>query len=168
MVALHDAGFNQVQISKQLNISRCCVQNAMKKYKRLGTYDDSKRSGRPKKLGRRSFRHLRRLVKGDAGLNATKIASDLNANLSKSVTMRTVRTYLKELAFEYVVKMEKQWLDVQDRQQWVDWCTKHMNWTSDDWENVIFSDESTFYVLNRKNQCKIWRLEKVKLLPECL
>ena len=31
-----------------------------------------------------------------------------------------------------------------------------------------FSDESTFYVLKRKNQCKIWRLEKEKLLPECL
>ena len=27
------------------------------------------------------------------------------------------------------------------------------------------SDESTFYVLKRKNQCKIWRLEKEKLLP---
>ena len=45
---------------------------------------------------------------------------------------------------------------------------KHMNWASDDWKNVIFSDESTFYVLKRKNQCKIWRLEKEKLLPVCL
>lgn len=33
---------------------------------------------------------------------------------------------------------------------------------------MIFSDESTFYVLKRKNLCKIWRLEKEKLLPECL
>ena len=33
---------------------------------------------------------------------------------------------------------------------------------------MIFSDESTFYVLERKNQCKIWRLEKGKLLPECI
>ena len=43
-----------------------------------------------------------------------------------------------------------------------------MNWISDDWENVIFSDESMFDVLKRKNQYKIWRLEKEKLLPECL
>ena len=43
-----------------------------------------------------------------------------------------------------------------------------MNWTSDDWKHVIFWDESTFYVLKRKNQCKIWRLEKEKLLLECL
>ena len=62
MVALHDAGFNQVQISKQLNISRCCVQNVINKYKRLGTYDDLKRSGRPKKLNARSFWQLKRLM----------------------------------------------------------------------------------------------------------
>ena len=43
-----------------------------------------------------------------------------------------------------------------------------MHWTSDDWRKVIFSDESTFYVLKRKHQCKIWRLENEKLLPECI
>ena len=38
----------------------------------------------------------------------------------------------------------------------------------DDRRKVIFSDESIFYVLKRKNQCKIWRLEKEKLLPESI
>ena len=31
-LALSDSGHNQVQISRQLNISRHCVQNAVKKY----------------------------------------------------------------------------------------------------------------------------------------
>ena len=59
MVALDDAEFDQVQISKQLNISHCCVQNAINKRKRLGAYDDLKRSGRPKTLDTRSFRLLK-------------------------------------------------------------------------------------------------------------
>ena len=48
VVGLHAVGFNQVQISKQLNISRCCVQNAINKYKHLNIYEDSKRSERAK------------------------------------------------------------------------------------------------------------------------
>ena len=32
----------------------------------------------------------------------------------------------------------------------------------------VFSDESTIDVLKRKNMYKIWRLDKEKLLPECL
>lgn len=55
-----------------------------------------------------------------------------------------------------------------NRQQRLEWCHRYLQWTTDDWRRVIFSDESTFYVLKRKNLCKIWRLEKEKLLPECL
>ena len=65
-VALYNAGYNQVDISKQLTVSQCCVQNAIKKYKQFGRYDDSKRSGRPKKIDKRSIRHLKRLVNGDS------------------------------------------------------------------------------------------------------
>ena len=167
-VALHEAGMNQVQIANQLKVSRCCVQNAIKKFEELGVHGDRKRSGRPRKLSDRDVRHLKRLVKGDARLSAAKITSDLNNSLPKPVTKRTVRNYLKELSYEYVVKVKKQWLSARHRQQRVAWCQDHMHWTPDDWKNVIFSDESTFYVLKRKNQCKIWRLEKEKLLPECL
>ena len=69
------------------------------KDKHLDTNEDSKRLERSKKLDERGFRHLKRLVKSDACLSATKIASDLNASLPKPVTTRTVRTYLKELCF---------------------------------------------------------------------
>ena len=156
---MHDTGFNEVQISKQLNIFRCCVQNLLNKYKRLGKYDDSKRAGRPKRLDAHGFWHLKQLVKDDARLSTTKIASDLNASLPNPVTTRTVRAYLKKLTFEYVIKMKKQWLGVQHLQQRIAGCTKHMNWTLSVWKNMIFSDESALYVLKRKNQCKIWRLE---------
>ena len=62
MVALYGAKFNQVQISKQLNICRCCVQNAINKCKHRGNYEDSKRFGRPKILNGWDFQHLKRLV----------------------------------------------------------------------------------------------------------
>ncbi|CAF3398923.1 unnamed protein product [Rotaria socialis] len=168
VVALHDAGLNQVDISKQLIVSRCCVQNAIKKYKQLGRFDDLKHTGRPKKLSGREIRHLKRLFKGDSRLSASKIASDLNTSLPKSITTRIIRRYLKDLGFDYVVKIKKQWLSGRHRQQRIAWCKQYLNWKKDDWRKVIFSDESTFYVLKRKNQCKIWRLDKEKLLPECL
>ena len=107
VVALHDVGFNQVQISKQLNSFLCRIQNAVNNYEHLGTCEDSKRSARPKKLDGQDFWHFKRLVKGDAHVSATKIAWDLNASLPKPVTTRTVCTYWKELGFEYVVKMKK-------------------------------------------------------------
>jgi hypothetical protein len=66
------------------------------------------------------------------------------------------------------VKIKEQWLSDKHRRQRVASCKRYSSWTCDDWRKVIFSDESTFYVLKRKKLCKIWRLEKEKLLPECL
>ena len=47
-VVLSDSGLNQIQISKQLNISRHCVQNAVKEYKETRQYHDFPRTDRPK------------------------------------------------------------------------------------------------------------------------
>ena len=116
-----------LDLTKATQYFRCCVRNAINENKHLGTYEDLKSLGCLKKLDGRSFRHLKRSVKGDARLSVTKVVSNLNAILPKPVTMPTAHIYLKELGFEYVLKIEKQWLDIQHRQQQVAWCAKHIN-----------------------------------------
>ena len=103
---LHDAGLNQLQISKQPKVSRYWVQNAIKKYKQLNRFDNLKRSGHRKKLSGREIHHLR-LVKGVLWLSASKRAADLNVSLPEPVTTRTIRRHLKDLAFECAVRIKK-------------------------------------------------------------
>ena len=104
IVSLHDASLSQLQISNQLEVSWCCVQNAISKYKQLDQFDDLKHTERPKKLSDREIRHSKRLIKGDFRSSTSKIATDLNAILPELVITRTMRRYLKDPAFEYVVK----------------------------------------------------------------
>ena len=151
MVALHHAALNQVQISKQCNVSRCCIQNVIKKDKQLGQFDDLKHTGRTNKLSDREIRHLERLVKGDSRFDASKIATDLNASLTEPVTTRTIRRYLKDRVFEYVVKIEKQWLSAHHRQDRIAWCKKYFNWTKDDWRKVIFFRQIDIVCIKTKN-----------------
>ncbi|CAF2087402.1 unnamed protein product [Rotaria magnacalcarata] len=115
-----------------------------------------------------NLRELKRLVHADNRLSAVKITTDLNMSLSQSVSKRTVHRYLKKLAYEYTVKIKKQWLSAKHRKARVQWCEQHQHWTSQDWQKVIFSDQSTFYVLKRKNQVKIWRTDDEQLLPDCI
>ena len=135
--------------------TKCCKEiQGNSSIQWLSTYWSSK------KIPNRGVRHLKRLVKDDGRLSATKITSDLNTSLPKPVSTRTVRRYLRDLGYEYVVKIKRQWLSNKHQQQRVDWCIQYMHWTPDDWRKIIFSDESTFHVFKRKNQCKIWRLER--------
>ncbi|CAF1477350.1 unnamed protein product [Adineta ricciae] len=151
-VALYHSGMKVSKIAEQLPISRKCIMNAIERYEKHGEFSDLKRSGRPKKLSARDERHLKRLVKGENRLSAAKITSDLNSSLPKPVTRRTVCNYLTKLGFEYKVKLKKQWLSKKHRERRIAWCRQYVHWTIDDWRKVIFSDESTFYVLKRKNQ----------------
>ena len=105
-------GLTKFKFQSKSIFLRCCAQNAINKYKHLDTYKDSKCSERVKMFDERSFRHLKRLAKDDARLNATKIASNLNVSLPKRVITRKLRTYLKERNFQYMVKMKKQWLGI--------------------------------------------------------
>ena len=107
VVALYQSGFNLSKISKQLQVSRCCVRNAITKFEEYTKFDDMKRSGRPKSLSDRNIRELKRLVQGDNRLSAAKITTDLNMSLFKSMSKRTVRQYLKKLDYEYAVKIKK-------------------------------------------------------------
>ena len=104
-MALHDAALNQLQISKQFEVSRCCVQSPIKKHQQLGRFDDLKYTGRrPEKLSSCEIRHLKGLLKGDSQLSKSKIATDLNISLPKLVKTRTMRRYLKDLGVKYVIK----------------------------------------------------------------
>ena len=61
------------------------------------------------------------------------------------------------------MKLKKQWLSEKHREQRVVWCKQYAHFSMDDWQNVIFSDESTVYMLERKNQVKIWRNDEERL-----
>ena len=94
------------------------------------------------------------MVERDARLSEAKITSNLNTSLTKPVTTRTVRNHLKEPDFEYAAKVKKQWLSVKRRQKRVTWCKQYMHRTHDDGKNVIFSNESMFYVLKTVESVK--------------
>ena len=111
---------------------------------------------RAQKLDERDQRHLKLLVKGENRLSVSKITRDLNQPLSEPITSLTVFNRLTKLGDEYEVKLKKQWLGAQHREERVAWCKQHAHFSMDGWQNVIFSNESAFYVLERKNQVKIW------------
>ena len=93
--------------SSQVQTTQCCVQNAIKKYKQLGRFDDLKYTGRPKKLSNREIRHLKGLIKANSCLSASKIATKLGTSLPESITTRAIRRYSKDFAVEYVIKIKQ-------------------------------------------------------------
>jgi hypothetical protein len=65
--------------------------------------------------------------------------------------------------------MEKEnWSRKKNRPQRVAWCEQRVHFSKDNWCNVIFSDKSIFYVLECKNQVKIWKTDEERLYYDCI
>ncbi|KFM63573.1 Transposable element Tcb1 transposase, partial [Stegodyphus mimosarum] len=48
------------------------------------------------------------------------------------------------------------------------WCKDHKGWSSQQWQQVIWSDESSFTLFQMTGRIYVWRTPKEEFYPECL
>ena len=60
------------------------------------------------------------------------------------LSVRRIRSTLKKSGLKAHRAAKKPHLTDQMREKRKQWCANHLHWTEDDWEKVLFSDESTF------------------------
>ncbi|CAF1559297.1 unnamed protein product, partial [Rotaria sordida] len=167
-VTLYDAGFTISGIARQLNISWTCVKNAIIRYRDHGTFKDLPRTGRPLKLMPRTAHYLKCLAHGQNRTNVNIITPKLNDLSIIRVSSRTVRRHLHKMGYTYSVQIKKPFLKKIHKMKRIAWCKKFRCYTIEDWRRIIFSDESTYYVLKRRNKMMVWRTKDEKLASDCI
>ena len=65
---------------------------------------------------------------------------------SIDVCARAVRNWLWDMGFSYKKVKRKTALKTAQKKKWLQWAKNKCTWTVDDWEKIIFSDESRIYV----------------------
>ena len=75
---------------------------------------------------------------------------------------------LAELGYEYKVKLKKPLLTLAHKNARLLWWQERQGWTWKEWENVMFSDESTFFLFKGKNVTKIWRTAREQMTTDCI
>jgi transposase len=135
---LHDMNFSQVQIANRLKISRCAVQRCISRSQLISR----KRSGRPKVTSARTDNSILVMCKRSPRASSSKI--QLQLPIEEKVSTRTIRRRLFCSGFKSRRPAKKPMLTRKNIRDRIYFCNKYKNWSPDDWENVMFSDESTF------------------------
>ena len=73
-------------------------------------------------------------------------------SLPHPVSTKTIRRQLHILEYEYRVKLKEPFLTKTHKQKHLAWCQRHKDYITQNSMNTIFSDENTYYVLERKNK----------------
>ncbi|CAF1305651.1 unnamed protein product [Rotaria sordida] len=167
-VILHQIGQPIREIANNVGFSKSTVQRAIVRFEQRGDYHDHERSGRPEILTERDLRVLKRLTTGTARESSKELTTELSKATDKVVSDRTVRRYLGKLGYEYKVKLKKPSLTSGHKKARLLWCREKEDWSCKEWENIMFSDESTFFIHKDKNVTKIWRAARKRMTSDCI
>ncbi|GFU92174.1 transposable element Tc1 transposase [Trichonephila clavipes] len=117
----------------------------MTAYKKCGNVTFGKHnSGRKRKFTDRDKRVLTRIVATKRKQSLSQITSEVNSHLPNPISTSTVQ---RELHASNLT---------------------HRQWTPQQWQQVIWSDESSFTLFQTTGRVYVWRTPKEAFAPECI
>jgi transposase len=164
-VALRELGLTYDDIAKKLGngATKSGVRKLCVKFTETKSFADKFRSGRPKETTPKADRRLVRMSLGDRHLNSRQLQHLWGANVST----KTVSRRLRSAGLFARRPWKKPLLTVAMRQKRLAWARKHKNWTVEQWQNVIFSDETKVNMYRSDGNFFIRRRSGEALLPCC-
>ena len=166
-------GLTQREIAAKLNISQHCVHNALTRFRATGSssYQIRGKSGRKRKLSAQDRHQIRRMALHNTEtrrLSLRQLTADYNSNYQPRISKETFRQALLDAGVFSYPATYKPILSREHRQRRMQLCFERLDWSLDDWERVVFSDESSFQRHPNKGTVRIWRRPEEKLHASCI
>jgi transposase len=166
VVVLKEQGIANKEIVAATGLSVRAIQYINKNVKQTHSFKDRPRSGRPPKLTDRNKRTIARMVKKKETSTATAISKALKSSHQITVSPDTVKRSLKSFGYACRIKKKKPRLTEKHKKARLAFAKKYESWTSDDWKNVIWSDESKFNLLTSDGKEYYWTNRPAELTEE--
>ena len=134
-----DCEWTYGKIAKKLEISLSTVKMYCQRAQKGNITSDRKNCGRQLCTSERDVRTIMRSSNADRFLTAVDIQ-----RLIPHVSIQTVRRRLSENGLKARKPAKKPSLSQENIQNRLNWAREHEAWNAEDWELVVFSDESHF------------------------
>lgn len=115
------------------------------------------KTGRPKKLSTRTQIRVTRLALSKGNSNAVEIKNYIKSSTGDIVSADTIRRCLKEHGMHSMIKKKKPQLSPNNIAKRLEFARRHLHWTSQDWMNTIFSDETKINRAGSNERCWVWK-----------
>jgi len=144
------SGMTQREVSRQVNISQPAIHYIWKKYTKTGDIKSLPKSGRKAIYSPRDKRILAIKSKASPFMTPRELQNSIQGLPNASIW--TVRRSLRQSYLFGRVGCRKPLLTKAHVKARLAWCKAYKNMTQDDWEKVIFSDESRFETFTNRRR----------------
>ena len=116
----------------------------------------------------RQDRALVRLFLSNRRLTNSDLCEEWRHSTGVKVSTSTIRKRLLRSGLRGCKAKKKPKVLEKQRKARIAWAKEHLNWTSEDWDKVIFSDESTFTIQNHAGSNFVRRRPQEAFSLQCI
>uniref|UniRef100_A0A8C5LSE1 Transposase n=1 Tax=Leptobrachium leishanense TaxID=445787 RepID=A0A8C5LSE1_9ANUR len=164
IVDLHQAGKTESAIGKQLGVKKSTV-GAIRKWKTYKTTDNLNRSEAPRKISPRGVKMITRTVSKNPRTTRGDLVNDLQRAGTK-VTKATIINTLCRQGLKSCSARRVPMLKPVHVRACLKLAREHLDDPEEDWENVIWSDETKVELFGKNSTRRVWRRENAELHPK--
>ncbi|KAK3533225.1 hypothetical protein QTP70_013666 [Hemibagrus guttatus] len=162
IVDLHQAGKTGSAIGKQLGVKKSTVGAIIRKWKTYKTTDNLPRSGAPRKISPRGLKMITRTVSKNPRTTRGDLVNDLQRAGTK-VTKATISNTLRRQGLKSCSARRVPLLKPVHVRARLKFAREHLDDPEEDWENVIWSDETKIELFGKNSTCRVWRRKNAEL-----
>jgi transposase len=163
IIAYRECGKSNRWIAEKLSRCHTTIGRFLQKYDETGMISRVEGSGRKRKTTVRDDRLIVRSVKKKRTTSADDIKKELNLTLCE----QTIRNRIHECGFSSCFTLKKNFVNERNRKLRLKWAKNYVSWTIDQWNNVLWSDESPF-LLRYAGRIRVWRQRNERYKEFCL
>ncbi|CAD6197490.1 unnamed protein product [Caenorhabditis auriculariae] len=142
-------GLTMMTFAGMFGVTEACISQFLKRRKAQDGSTNSQRTGRPRVTGRNDDRNILKTSRTNPRLTAPAIRREVFLNSPSPPSVSTVKRRLKAAGIMRRRPVKKPLISEKNRADRVKWAKEHLNWTRQDWNKILWSDESKFLLFGR-------------------
>ncbi|CAG8660808.1 13745_t:CDS:1 [Dentiscutata heterogama] len=158
-------------IAKNIKCSKTTVHDTLKWYTETGFTVPKKRPGPKPIFDEAALEELNQIVIRDAmhhRLTIHEIQALWQREKNQKVSISTLRRALRKCGLRSCVARHKPLISANNKVKRQAWAKDHLNWSTHQWRNVVWSDESVFKQFSQNYNTRVWRTSTEEFDESCL
>ena len=154
IISYYETYKNILKVSKESQWSYVVCYRIIRRYEEEQTLSRKKGQGRKRKTTAEDDRYIAAQVKKNRHTTLKAIVNDLS--FVKVSRMTVSRRIAENSDMSSQWKRKRPFINNNNRIKRLRWCKERINWTKEQWNQILWSDESPF-VLRYNRRTRVWR-----------
>ncbi|CAD6200157.1 unnamed protein product [Caenorhabditis auriculariae] len=137
-------GLTMMTLAGMFGVTEAGISQFLKRQKAQDGSTNSQRTGRPRVTDRNDDRNILKTSRTNPRLTAPAIRREVFLNSPSPPSVSTVKRRLNAAGIMGRRPVKKPLISEKNRAARVKWAKEHLNWTRQDWNKILWSDESKF------------------------